>query len=61
MKGNGAQIMGNFIGTLAERVEMTKMGILIPVVTGSYRLEEANEVLTKLERGEIMGRAVLVP
>ena len=60
----GAQIRGNFTGTLAELtdlVEMAKRGTLTPVVTGSYRLEEANEVLTKLERGEIMGRAVLVP
>lgn len=60
----GVQIKGNFTGTFAELtelVEMAKRGILTPVVTGSYRLEEANEVLAKLERGEIRGRAVLVP
>jgi alcohol dehydrogenase, propanol-preferring len=60
----GAQIIGNFTGTLtelAELIEMAKNGVVTPVVTGSYRLEEANEVLTKLERGEITGRAVLVP
>jgi len=60
----GAQIRGNFTGTLSELtelIEMAKMGILTPVVTGSYRLEEVNEVLAKLERGEIRGRAVLVP
>jgi alcohol dehydrogenase, propanol-preferring len=60
----GAQIMGNFTGTLtelADLIEMAKNGVVTPVVTGSYRLEEANEVLAKLERGEIKGRAVLVP
>jgi len=60
----GAQIRGNFTGTLAELtelLEMAKMGTITPVVTGSYRLDEANEVLAKLERGEIRGRAVLVP
>ena len=60
----GAQIIGNFTGTLSELtelVEMTRRGILTPMVTGSYRLEEANQVLAKLERGEIKGRAVLVP
>jgi len=60
----GAQIMGNFTGTLtelAELIEMAKNGVVTPVVTGSYRLEEANEVLTKLEKGEIRGRAVLMP
>jgi propanol-preferring alcohol dehydrogenase len=61
---NEAQIRGNFTGTLTELrelVAMTKSGTMAPVVTGSYRLEEANEVLAKLERGEITGRAVLVP
>jgi D-arabinose 1-dehydrogenase-like Zn-dependent alcohol dehydrogenase len=31
------------------------------VVTETHRLEDANEVLARLERGEIRGRAVLVP
>jgi len=60
----GAQIIGNFTGTLtglAELIEMAKKGIVTPVVTRSYRLEEANEVLNELERGEIKGRAVLTP
>jgi len=60
----GTRIMGNFTGTLtelAELIEMAKNGVVTPVVTGSYQLEEANEVLAKLERGQIRGRAVLVP
>lgn len=60
----GAQIRGNFTGTLAELrelVETVKRGGIAPVVTGSYRLEEANEVLGRLERGEIRGRVVLAP
>lgn len=60
----GAQIIGNFTGTLTELanlIEVAKNGVVTPVVTASYRLEEANEVLTKLERGEIKGRAVLAP
>jgi propanol-preferring alcohol dehydrogenase len=60
----GAQIVGNFTGTLAELaevVELARRGALVPVVSGSYRLEEANEVLAKLRRGEIEGRAVLKP
>ena len=60
----GAQIWGNFTGTLAELaelVELARRGVVAPVVTASYRLEEANEVLSKLEHGEIPGRAVLKP
>lgn len=60
----GAQILGSFTGSLAELVELAQLvrrGAVAPVVTASYRLEEANEVLSKLERGEIQGRAVLRP
>lgn len=60
----GAEIVGNFTGTLAdlvELVELARQGTIAPVVTGTYRLEEANEVLGKLGRGEIEGRAVLKP
>jgi len=60
----GTQIMGNFTGTLtelAELIQMAKNGVVAPAVAGSYRLEEANDVLAKLERGQINGRAVLVP
>ena len=60
----GAQITGNFTGTLsefAELVEMAKKRVIAPVVTGSRPLEEANEALSALERGEVRGRLVLVP
>jgi hypothetical protein len=55
------QIRGNFTGTFAELLDLVRRRALTPVVTGSYRLEEANEVLAKLERREIIGRAVLIP
>ena len=60
----GAQILGSFTGSLSELAELTQLarrGVVAPVVTASYRLEEANEVLFKLEHGEISGRAVLKP
>ena len=60
----GAQILGSFTGSLAELIELTqlaKRGAVAPVVTASYRLEQANEVLSKLDHGEIQGRAVLKP
>jgi len=60
----GAQILGSFTGSLSELAELTELarrGAVAPVVTAAYRLEEANEVLSKLEHGEISGRAVLKP
>ena len=60
----GAEIRGNFTGTLAQLTELVhfaQSGAIVPVVSKSYSLEEANEVLVRLERGEIQGRAVLIP
>lgn len=60
----GARIQGNFTGTLEELKELVglaKGGALAPVVAGYFRLEEANEVLVRLGRGEVRGRAVLRP
>lgn len=60
----GAEILGNFTGSLDQLTEMVglaKSGAVVPVVSQSYPLEEANAVLERLERGEIKGRAVLTP
>ncbi len=60
----GAEILGNFTGSLEELNEMVALvrsGAVVPQVSGSFPLEEANTVLERLERGEVAGRAVLVP
>jgi len=60
----GAEILGNFTGTLEqlhEMVGLAQRGDVVPVVSNSFPLDEANEVLARLERGEIKGRAVLLP
>ncbi len=57
------EVWGSFYGSLSELeevVELAKTGkIKMPIE--KYKLEEANEVLEKLKRGEIKYRAVLVP
>jgi len=60
----GAEILGNFTGTLdqlREMVELARSGAVVPVVSDSYPLDQANEVLARLEKGQVKGRAVLVP
>ncbi len=60
----GAQVIGSFTGTLTELSELVQLaanGVVTPVVSGKYRLEEANDVLQKLARGEVSGRAILRP
>ena len=56
------EVMGNFTGTiedLAEMVQLVDRGIINPVVSETYSLENVNRVIEKLVAGEIRGRAVL--
>jgi len=60
----GAEILGNFTGTLEqlkEMVDFAQKGVVVPLVSQSYPLEEANTVLDRLQQGKIQGRAVLTP
>ena len=60
----GVQVIGNFTGTLSdlvELVELAKKGLIIPVVSGVYPLEDANLALDKLRHGEVKGRVMLEP
>jgi len=60
----GGEILGNFTGTLEqlkELVDLAQKGVVVPVVSQSYPLEEANAVLDRLRQGKIQGRAVLTP
>jgi D-arabinose 1-dehydrogenase-like Zn-dependent alcohol dehydrogenase len=56
-------IMGNFVGTfndLAELMELNRQG-KVSVTHKTFGLSEAADVMEKLNRGEIQGRAVLDP
>jgi alcohol dehydrogenase, propanol-preferring len=60
----GAQVVGSFTGTLTELSELVQLaanGVVKPVISARYKLEEANQVLERLGRGEISGRAILRP
>jgi propanol-preferring alcohol dehydrogenase len=60
----GAQAIGSFTGTLTELSELVQLaanGVVRPVVSARYKLDEANQVLQKLGKGEISGRAILRP
>lgn len=58
-------LKGSFIGTLAEAnevVELARNGTINykNIVSRKYALEDVNEALQALDKGEIMGRAVIV-
>jgi len=56
-------IVTSVIGTRSDMLETLKIAVAgkITVKSKSYPLSEASSILQKLKRGEIMGRAVLVP
>jgi alcohol dehydrogenase, propanol-preferring len=58
----GVQIIGNFTGTLndlVELVDISKEGLVSPVISEVCPLEDANIALDKLNRGEVKGRILL--
>lgn len=64
MVGGSFRLIGSFMGTrrhLMELISLCRRGIIKPVISSRFRLEEANEAFDKLERGEIEGRAILRP
>ena len=57
------KIIGSHVGTIRELMELINLaqrGVIKPVVS-TYRLEDAKVVLEKLNKGEIVGRAILTP
>lgn len=45
---------------MAEIIQQVEWGKLVPIVTRRFRLEEANQALETLRRGQVVGRAVVV-
>ncbi|MFW8566221.1 alcohol dehydrogenase [Orrella sp. 11846] len=57
-------IMGSYTGSLNEFRELMSLaakGVLSPLPTSRHKLDEAEEILNDLARGEIVGRAILEP
>jgi len=56
-------IIGSVIGSRMDMIETSKLAgkRKVQVKWQGFKLEEANDVLLRLKRGEIVGRAVLIP
>lgn len=54
---------GSLVGNYVELYELVTLALQgkVRVETEKYRLEEINHALEKLERGEVTGRAVIIP
>lgn len=63
MINNEFTIVGNLVGNYSELWELMQLHAQgkVKLHTSRYGLEEVNEVLHRLEHGQVNGRAVLVP
>jgi NAD+-dependent secondary alcohol dehydrogenase Adh1 len=60
---NELNFVGNLIGNFNELGELLALMAQgkVTLHTSTYALEEINEAMTKLDRGEVQGRAIIVP
>ncbi len=58
------KIIGSYTGTLSDLIELVSLaerGVIKPVVSNRFKLEQATEALTMLKDGKILGRGVINP
>ena len=58
------KIIGSYTGSISEMVELVslaKRGVIKPVVSERFKLDQATEALSRLEEGKITGRGVINP
>jgi propanol-preferring alcohol dehydrogenase len=58
------RLIGSYTGTLNDMIELVslaKRGIIKPLVSNRFKLNQATEALTMLKEGKILGRGVINP
>jgi propanol-preferring alcohol dehydrogenase len=58
------RLIGSYTGTLNDMIELVslaKRGIIKPVISDRFKLDQATEALSKLKDGKIIGRGVINP
>ena len=58
------RLIGSYTGTLSDLIELVSLarrGVIKPVVSNRFKLDQATEALTMLKDGKILGRGVLNP
>jgi propanol-preferring alcohol dehydrogenase len=58
------KIIGSYTGTLSDMIELVSLarrGVIKPVVSNRFKLDQATDALTMLRDGNILGRGVINP
>ncbi|SRR5579885_197247 len=58
------RLIGSYTGSLSELIELVSLaerGIIKPVISDKFKLDQATEALSKLKEGKIIGRGIINP
>ena len=58
------KLIGSYTGNiaqLAELVSLARRGVIKPLVSDKFKLEQATEALSKLKEGKVVGRGIINP
>ena len=58
------RLIGSYTGTISDMIELVslaKRGVIKPLVSNRFKLNQATEALTMLKEGKIVGRGVINP
>src|SRR6476659_143394 len=58
------RLIGSYTGTLSDLIELVSLarrGVIKPLVSNRFKLDQATEALTMLKEGRIIGRGVINP
>jgi propanol-preferring alcohol dehydrogenase len=64
MPSRAYKLIGSYTGTLSDLTELISLaqrGVIKPVVSDRFKLDQATEALSKLKAGQIIGRGVINP
>ena len=56
------QLIGSYTGTITDMVELVSLagrGVIKPVISDRFKLDQATEALSNLKAGKIIGRGVI--
>jgi alcohol dehydrogenase, propanol-preferring len=64
MPSRAYKLIGSYTGTLSDLTELVALaqrGVIKPIVSDRFKLDQATEALSKLKAGQIIGRGVIHP
>jgi propanol-preferring alcohol dehydrogenase len=58
------RLIGSYTGSIADLIELVSLaerGVIKPIISNRFKLDQATEALTMLKEGKILGRGIINP